>query len=313
MISRAAIVGTGTMGPGMAATLARAGIDIRCYDVSETVRSRFAGEVATASGVLGRIHGGPPESPGTVTVHGDLADAVQGAELVIESVPENAETKAAVFADLEAHAPAPAILATNTSGIPVTSIQQTLKDPSRVIGMHWSNPPHIIPVIEVIAGAQTAAATAERLRSLITELGLIPVRVRKDVPGFVENRVLYAIMRECLALVDNGVVSAEDLDTCVQWGIGFKLSVIPPLQLLDVAGLDIYNAVASYLNRDLDGRADVSETITERVEARNLGMKTGSGMYEYTPERAQELRIARASKLIAVRRAIWGAGSTEET
>lgn len=312
MISKAAIVGTGTMGPGMAATLARAGIDVGCYDVSETVRSRFPAEVATASGVLDRIHGGLPESHGAVTVHGGLAEAVQGAQLVIESVPENIEIKAAVFADIEAHAPPAAILATNSSGIPITAIQQPLQDPARVVGMHWSNPPHIIPVIEVIAGQQTAAETAEQLRSLITELGLIPVRVRKDVPGFVENRVLYAIMRECLSLVDNGVVAAEDLDTCVQWGIGFKLSVIPPLQLLDVAGLDIYNAVASYLNRDLDGRADVSETITERVGAGNLGMKTGSGMYEYTPERAQELRMARASKLIAVRQAIGGVGSAKE-
>jgi 5-formyl-3-hydroxy-2-methylpyridine 4-carboxylic acid 5-dehydrogenase len=276
--------------------------------VSETVRSRFPREVATASGVLDRIHGGPPESPGTVTVHGDLAETVQEADLVIESVPENAEIKAAVFADLEAHAPAAAILATNTSGIPITTIQHPLKDPSRVIGMHWSNPPHIIPVIELIGGQQTAPETAEQLRCLITELGLIPVRVRKDVPGFVENRVLYAIMRECLSLVDNGVVSAEDLDTCVQWGIGFKLSVIPPLQLLDVAGLDIYNAVASYLNRDLDGRADVSQTISERVNAGKLGMKTGTGMYEYTPEQVQELRMTRAGKLIAVRKAIGSGG-----
>jgi 5-formyl-3-hydroxy-2-methylpyridine 4-carboxylic acid 5-dehydrogenase len=312
MITRAAIVGTGTMGAGMAATLARAAIDVRCYDVSETVRSRFPGEVATATGVLDRIHGGPPESPGTVTVHGDLAETVHGAELVIESVPENAEIKAAVFADLEAHAPAAAILATNTSGIPITTIQQPLKDPSRVIGMHWSNPPHIIPVIEVIAGNQTAAETVESLRSLIAHLGLTSVRVLKDVPGFVENRVLYAIMRECLSLVDNGVVSAEELDTCVQWGIGFKLAVIPPLQLLDVAGLDIYNAVASYLNRDLDGRADVSETITERVKAGHLGMKTGSGMYDYTPEQAQALRMTRAGKLIAVRQAIGRVGDAKE-
>jgi 5-formyl-3-hydroxy-2-methylpyridine 4-carboxylic acid 5-dehydrogenase len=309
VISKAAIVGTGTMGPGMAATLARGGIDVRCYDVSEPVRSRFPGEVATANGVLDRIHGGPPASPGAVTVHADLAETVQGAELVIESVPENADIKAAVFAELEAHAPAAAILATNTSGLPITTIQQGLTNPARVVGMHWSNPPHIIPVIEVIAGEHTAAMTVESLRSLIAELGLTSVRVLKDVPGFVENRVLYAIMRECLSLVDNGVVSAEELDTCVQWGIGFKLSVIPPLQLLDVAGLDIYNAVASYLNRDLDGRADVSETITERVTAGNLGMKTGSGMFEYTPEQAQQLRVSRAGKLIAVRQAIGGTGT----
>jgi 3-hydroxybutyryl-CoA dehydrogenase/5-formyl-3-hydroxy-2-methylpyridine 4-carboxylate dehydrogenase len=292
----------------MAATLARAGIDVRCYDVSDTARDRVPQEVATASGVLDRIHGGPAPTSGAVTVHGSLAEAVQDAELVLESVPEHPGLKAAVFADLEAHASAEAILASNTSGIPVTNIQQPLKNPARIIGMHWSNPPHLIPVIEVIAGDQTSAETVAAVRSLIAELGLLSVRVLKDVPGFVENRVLYAIMRECLSLVDNGVVSAEELDTCVRWGIGFKLSVIPPLQLLDVAGLDIYNAVASYLNRDLDNRADVSDTITERVAAGNLGMKTGSGMFEYTAEQAQELRVSRARKLVAVRQALGGVG-----
>jgi len=306
MTKRAAIIGLGTMGPGMAATLARAGIDVRCYDVSDAAAERVPQEVATASGVLDRINGGPAQAPGAVTVHGSLPEAVQDAELVIEAVPESANLKAAVFAELEAHAPAGAILATNTSGIPITTIQRPLRDPARVAGLHWSNPPHVIPVVEVIAGEQTSAETVESLRSLVAGLGLIPVRVLRDVPGFVENRVLYAIMRECLSLVDSGVVSAEDLDTCVQWGIGYKLSVIPPLQLLDVAGLDIYNAVASYLNRDLDGRPDVSETITERVKSGNLGMKTGSGLFTYTPEQAAELRASRARKLVAVRQAING-------
>jgi 5-formyl-3-hydroxy-2-methylpyridine 4-carboxylic acid 5-dehydrogenase len=130
------------------------------------------------------------------------------------------------------------------------------------------------------------------------------VRVQRDVPGFVENRVLYAIMRECLALVDDGVISAEELDTCVKWGIGFKLAVIPPLQLLDVAGLDIYNAVGSYLNQDLNARRDVSETITSRVQRGELGMKTGSGLFSYTPEQAQSLRQERAARLVAVRKAL---------
>lgn len=165
----------------------------------------------------------------------------------------------------------------------------------------------MIPVIEIIAGANTAPAVVEKLRSTVLALGLVPVRVLKDVPGFIENRVLYAIMRECLALVDDEVVAAEELDTCVQWGIGFKLSVIPPLQLLDVAGLDIYNAVASYLNRDLNARSDVSETITSRIGRGELGMKSGSGLFSYTPERAQALRMERARKLIAVRKAIESA------
>jgi 3-hydroxybutyryl-CoA dehydrogenase/5-formyl-3-hydroxy-2-methylpyridine 4-carboxylate dehydrogenase len=254
--------------------------------------------------VLDRIGGPEGAERGTVTVHDDLGSAVVDSDLVIEAVPENAEIKAKVFADLDRLAPASAILASNTSGIPITKLAESVADPTRVVGMHWSNPPHVIPVIEVIAGARTSPDVVERLRATISELGLVPVRVQRDVPGFVENRVLYAIMRECLALVDDGVISAEELDTCVKWGIGFKLAVIPPLQLLDVAGLDIYSAVGGYLNQDLNARRDVSETITSRVQRGELGMKTGSGLFSYTPDQAQRLRQERAARLVAVRKAL---------
>jgi 5-formyl-3-hydroxy-2-methylpyridine 4-carboxylic acid 5-dehydrogenase len=303
-MKRVAIIGTGTMGPGMAATLARGGLDVRCFDTVPAARDKTPGEVETALAVLDRIGGPEGAERGTVTVHDDLADAVAGCDLVIEAVPENAEIKAKVFADLDRLAPAHAILASNTSGIPITKLAESVTDPSRVVGMHWSNPPHVIPVIEVIAGARTSPDVVEQLRTTISDLGLVPVRVQRDVPGFVENRVLYAIMRECLALVDDGVISAEELDTCVKWGIGFKLAVIPPLQLLDVAGLDIYNAVGSYLNQDLNSRRDVSETITSRVQRGELGMKTGQGLFGYTPEQAQSLRQERAARLVAVRKAL---------
>ena len=299
-----AIIGTGTMGPGMAATLARGGMDVACYDSSDAARDKTSGEVTTALAVLERIGGPAAATPGVVSMQANLAAAVADADLVIEAVPENAEVKASVFSQLDQLSKPDAILASNTSGIPITKIQQSVSDPSRVVGMHWSNPPHVIPVIEVIAGEQTAPEVVERLRQLVADLGLMPVRVLRDVPGFVENRVLYAIMRECLSLVDKGIISPEELDTCVQWGIGFKLAVIPPLQLLDVAGLDIYKAVASYLNADLDGRSDVSDAVTSRVERGDLGMKTGKGLFDYTPERAAELRQERAAKLVAVRRAI---------
>jgi len=299
-----AIIGTGTMGPGMAATLARGGMDVACYDTSEAAREKVPGEVATALAVLERIGGRAASSAGAVSVRADLADAVADADLVIEAVPEDPQTKSVVFRELDRLSKPDAILASNTSGIPITTLQEPVRDPRRVVGMHWSNPPHVIPVIEVIAGEKTSPEVVERLSRLVGDLGLMPVRVLRDVPGFVENRVLYAIMRECLSLVDKGVISAEELDTCVQWGIGFKLAVIPPMQLLDVAGLDIYNAVASYLNGDLDGRSDVSRTITSRVDRGDLGMKTGKGLFDYTPERAAELRKERAGKLVAVRRAI---------
>jgi 3-hydroxybutyryl-CoA dehydrogenase/5-formyl-3-hydroxy-2-methylpyridine 4-carboxylate dehydrogenase len=303
---KAAVIGLGTMGPGMAATLARGGIDVRCQDVSAEQLQRAANDLETALQVLERIGGPAAERRGTVGFDADLAAAVRDADLVIEAVPERLALKQQVFAELDRVAPARAILASNTSGIPITKLQEAVARKDRVVGMHWSNPPHVIPVIEVIAGNHTSAATVDATRQIVTGLGLLPVVVRKDVPGFVQNRVLYAIMRECVSLVEKGVISPDELDTCVKWGIGFKLAVIGPMELLDVAGLDIYEAVAGYLNADLDNAAGVPSFITTRTRERQLGMKTGRGIYEYTPERIQALRAARAAKLVATRKTLEG-------
>ena len=303
---KAAVVGLGTMGPGMAATLARGGMDVRCHDVSAEQLAKAQAEVETAFQVLDRISGPAAAKRGEVSFEADLGRAVGDAEFVLESVPERLDVKSRVFAELDRLAPPATILASNTSGIPITKLQEAVTRKGRVVGMHWSNPPQVIPVIEVIAGKATSAATVEATRNIVSGLGLLPVVVKQDVPGFVENRVLYAIMRECVSLVEKGVISAEELDTCVKWGIGFKLAVIGPMELLDVAGLDIYEAVASYLNADLDSSAGVSPYVTNRTRERRLGMKTGRGIYDYTPERIRELRGARAAKLVAVRKTLEG-------
>ena len=137
--------------------------------------------------------------------------------------------------------------------------------------MHWSNPPHLIPVIEVIRGEQTSEETAQRTVELVEKIGMVPAIVDRDVAGFVENRILYAIMREALHLLDEGVASAEAIDTITKWGIGYKLAVIGPLELLDMAGLDIYTSVASYLNASLNASPEVSKTVTDKVAAGQAG------------------------------------------
>ena len=306
-MKNATVVGAGTMGPGIAATLAYGGMDVVVTDVSADALAQSKDSVEAAFAVLERI-GAATATRGAVRHEDDLEKALAGAELVVESVPERADVKAQVFAELDRLAPEGAILASNTSGIPISKLQESTARPESVVGMHWSNPPFVIPVIEVIAGKQTASQVVDDLRALIVGLGLLPVTVKKDVPGFVENRVLYAIMRECLDLADAGVIEPEDLDACVKWSIGFKLAVIGPLELLDVAGLDIYQAVASYLNADLSNRTDVSAAITERTARNELGMKTGKGIYDYTPESIQELRAQRAGKLVAVRKTLEGRG-----
>ncbi len=301
-VKRAAIIGTGTMGPGMGAVLARAGIDTALYDISSEALERAKAGAELASGVLDRLDAAKADEGG-LRFEADLDAALDGAEFVIEAVPEKLELKQELFPQFEAGAADGAILASNTSGIPITKIASVCSQPQRVVGMHWSNPPHLIPMIEVIPGEQTSRETVDATAALVRRIGYHPVE-EKEVPGFVENRILYAILRECLDLVDRGIIDPEGLDLNVRWGIGYKLAVIGPMELLDMAGLDIYDAVGSYLNQDLSTSGEVSSTIRGLIDKGRLGMKTGGGIYDYTPEQVDQLRAARAGKLVAVRKAL---------
>jgi 3-hydroxybutyryl-CoA dehydrogenase/5-formyl-3-hydroxy-2-methylpyridine 4-carboxylate dehydrogenase len=284
------LIGVGTMGPGIAATLSRGGLQVTCFDVNADQLRKAEGELR----VLGI----------KAAFESDLARAVAGADLVVEAIPEQLELKKQLFGELEKHVSPTTILASNTSGIPITRLQQAVEHRGRVIGMHWSNPPHIIPMVEVIAGAHTEASVVQNAKKLLEKCGLIPVVVEKDVPGFVHNRLLYAILREAVSLVEKGVVSPAELDKCFKWGLGLKLAVIGPMELLDVAGLDIYEAVAGYLNADLENRTSVAPYIARLTREKHLGMKTGKGIFDYTPERTRELRAERGAKLLAVRKAM---------
>jgi 3-hydroxybutyryl-CoA dehydrogenase/5-formyl-3-hydroxy-2-methylpyridine 4-carboxylate dehydrogenase len=303
-----AVIGAGTMGPGMAAICASHGCQVRLHDTRPEALERARATVKTIYTVLSeegsltaeQVEQGHSQLEYTL----DLAHALAGAEFVIESVPEQAEIKQAVFRALEDHVSDTTILASNTSGIPIGRLAEVCRHPERVVGMHWSNPPHIIPVIEVVCAAQTAPETVAATHALAERLGMLPVTVQRDVPGFVENRILYAIMREALHLLDTGVASAEAIDAIVKWGVGFKLSVIPPLELLDVAGLDIYDSVARYLNADLNGSAAVSPTIGERVARGELGIKTGKGLFEYQPQELPGLVRRRMRLLLDVKKAL---------
>ncbi len=303
-VRRAAVIGTGTMGPGMGAVLERAGIEIALHDVSEEALERARKGVELARGVLERLGGERTEGGGEVRFETDLAGALEDVDFVLEAVPEQLELKQQVFAAFERQVADDAILSSNTSGIPITRIAEKLAHPERVVGMHWSNPPHLIPMIEVIPGERTSEETIAAANALIERIGYYPSRLRKEVPGFVENRVLYAIMRECLALVDEGVIEPEELDLNVKWGIGYKLAVIPPMQLLDVAGLDIYESVANYLNPELSTESRISETITRLTEEGKLGLKTGGGLFSYSQEELAELPKQRAAALVAVRKTL---------
>jgi 5-formyl-3-hydroxy-2-methylpyridine 4-carboxylate dehydrogenase len=307
-IRKVAVVGAGTMGPGMAATFARNGFDTALYDVKPEQLDKAKGAVDFVYTILtgGGFMTSDDADAGRarITFTTDLTEALNGADFVVETVPERKDLKQQVFQEIEALVGDAVILATNTSGIPITDIASVTRVPGRVVGMHWSNPPHLIPVIEVIRGQETTDETAQATVEVVEKIGMVPAIVDRDVAGFVENRILYAIMREALHLLDEGVASAEAIDTITKWGIGYKLAVIGPLELLDMAGLDIYTSVANYLNKDLNASPGVSQTVTDKVAAGKLGIKTQGGLFDYTPEKIQQLQQQRGRKLVATRKAL---------
>lgn len=307
MIRHVGLIGLGTMGPGIAARLARGGLSVTAFDTAPEAIDRARGLIDLATGVMDQLGIAQPEGgTGDIAFVSSLAEAVRGADLIIENVPENREIKIETYRAIEPLIDSSTIIATDTSGIPITTLQAELENPARFVGMHWSNPPHIIPMIEVIGGEATAPETVGTIREFIRSLDLLPVVVKKDVPGFVENRVLYALLRETVDLVERGVIEPEDIDTCVSWGIGYKLAVVGPMALLDMAGLDIYRSVSSFLNSDLASRGDVAPMVEDKIGSGKLGIKSGEGIYAYPDGRGLELQKERAKKFVAVRRILEG-------
>ncbi len=311
-IKKVVIVGSGTMGPGIAATFARNGYTTTLSDID-------AGQIEKARGTLDFVfaslqgggfvtESGVDEARARLTLAHDADAAIAGADFIVENVSERLEVKRSVLQQLCALARADAIVASDTSGIPISALQAGMQNPGRIVGMHWSNPPHLIPVIEVIKGNETDASTVAATVAVVESMAMVAGIVDRDVPGFVENRILYAIMREALHLLDEGVASAEAIDAIVKWGIGYKLGVIGPLALLDVAGLDIYTAVASYLNKDLCNDTGVSATISRKVAEGKLGLKTQGGLFDYSVEEMQRLARERGRLLMASKKALQSGG-----
>jgi 3-hydroxybutyryl-CoA dehydrogenase len=265
---RIAVVGAGLMGSGIARTLMAAGRAVVLFDA---VPETLAAAMANLSAIT---------HPGTVTAATELPAAVADAFLVIEAVVENLEVKQALFERLDRLAPH-AILATNTSVLPVTAIAAHVRNPQRVVGTHWWNPPDLIPVVEVVRGADTSPQTMARTESLLREIGKIPVRIERDIPGFVGNRLQHALWREAIALVADGVCDAETVDLVVRNTIGLRLATMGPLQNADFVGLDLTLAIHEAVLPSLNREPHPSALLRTLVADGRLGAKTGQGFFAW--------------------------------
>ena len=303
-IRRVAVIGAGTMGPDVAAIFARHRFDVRLMDVEVVALERARGAVDAVyetlidGGLMTKADADAGRDYLTFTL--DREEALRDVDYVVEAIPEKLELKKALFREMEEEVREDTILASNSSGIPVTKIAESVRHPGRVIGTHWLNQPHVIPVIEVVKGDQTDAATVQATRQLLERLEMIPVLIQGNVPGFIHNRILFVIYREVLHLLGAGLVSAEDIDNVTKWAIGPKLTAVGPLEMLDVAGLDVYQNIANYLNPDLDDSDEVNSVIHEKVGRGELGIKTGRGMYNYESSELPELMQGRRQMMLEV-------------
>jgi 3-hydroxybutyryl-CoA dehydrogenase len=283
---RVAVLGGGLMGHGIAQVFVAGGHDVRVHDPDAGVLASVPDRVAANLTALGRSPG-PAERIGLCDT---VADAVADAEWVFEAAPERIEVKRAVFAELESCAPADAVLATNTSVIPVGRIAAGLSSAGRVVGTHWWNPPYLVPLVEVVEAERTEPDVVARTIALLTSVGKEAVHVRRDIPGFVGNRLQHALWREAFALVADGVCDADTVDRVVKASFGRRLAVMGPIETADYVGLDLTLDIHEQIIGDLDRTPGPSPHLRELVEQGHLGMKTGQGFRRWSPGSPAETR-----------------------
>jgi 3-hydroxybutyryl-CoA dehydrogenase len=268
------------MGADVAVVLARAQARVT---VVETDAARHAGILERARENLAER--GLAQHIAKVGVAASLQGvAWQDVGLVIECIPESLSLKQALFAELAALAPADALLASNSSSFPISRIAEGLERRERMLGLHFFMPAHLIPLVEVVLGPDSDSARGEALVAFMRRCGMVPVLVRKDVPGFLGNRLQHALTREAFALIQEGVASAEDVDAAVRFGFGFRFLAAGPVMQRDHAGLDVHCAATATTYPSLSKADGPFPILTERVAAGKLGMKTGEGFYRWTPE-----------------------------
>ena len=290
-------LGTGTMGFGTALTFAMAGYNVRMFGRSEASIERGFASIKAAldtycrhqlikeseiPSILERIKG--------VTT---LEEAAVNADFVIESVAELLSVKQEVFAKMETLCATDTVFATNTSGLSPTAIAEVLERKERFVVAHFWNPPHLLPLVEVVPGRHTAPETVDLTWQLMEKIGKKPVALKREALGFIGNRLQLALLREALYIVESGIATQEAVDTTVRYSLGRRLGVTGPLETADLGGLDIFRNISSYLMRDLCNSPEISPLLQAAVDKGNLGAKTGSGLYNWTADSLAKIKQTR--------------------
>ena len=301
-IQTVTIVGGGLMGCGIAQVFAA------CPDFTVCIQDTFVSEADMTARIRGNLdmlvgRGVLPAKDAEAMlarIHptASLAEAVVAADLVVECIPENMALKQALFAQLETLCPPHTRFATNTSVMSITEIGATMKDRSRLVGTHFWNPPYLIPLVEVVRSSYTADEVVEDVMWALECAGKHPIRVNKDVPGFVANRLQHALWREAISIVEHGIADAQTVDEAVRLSFGLRLPVLAPLENADMVGNDLALSIHTYLLPFLENGSEPSPLLAQHVAEGKLGFKSGEGFFRWTPEGMEQSRRKLTDHLI---------------
>jgi 3-hydroxybutyryl-CoA dehydrogenase len=284
--ARIAVIGAGLMGHGIAQVFALAGHDVTIYDSFAAILDSAKARILTNLKDLGDDQ----KAIERVTPVGNLAQAVREADYVVEAVLEDLALKKKLFAEIENYVRSDTILASNTSVIPITRIMEGLKRRDRALGTHWWNPPYLVPLVEVIETQWTSPQAIDFTMKLHAAAGKKPAHVKKDVPGFIGNRLQHALWREAVALVESGICDAETVDNVIKSAFGRRLAMLGPLENANMVGTDLTLAIHKTVLPDIDSRPRPSPYLEKLVKDQKLGFKSGEGFRKWSPEQQAALR-----------------------
>lgn len=293
-LERIAVIGAGMMGAGIAQVFAARGHDVMLQDAFEEPLGRAPETIRSNLTFLAEHDVYPAEeieaAVARVTTTRDLVAAARGAGFVVECVFEDLQLKQQVFEDLDEACPPQTVLATNTSVMSIGEIGSRTCHKQRVIGTHFWNPPYLVPLVEVVRTPDTAPDVVEKTIGLLRSVGKHPIDVKKDVPGFVANRLQHALWREAFSIIEHGIADAETVDESIRYGFGLRLPVLGPIETAEMGGLDLALSIHQYIFPFLDASTEPSSVLREKVEKGELGFKTGRGFRDWSPEEAQASR-----------------------
>lgn len=301
-IKKIAVIGAGMMGHGIAQIFATCHYDVTLVDVHQELLCKAIENIRTnltrlAQKGIGKVEQIEP-SIERIKITTDLKEATSNAQFVIEAVLENLELKQKLFMDLDSLCSSDTILATNTSVISITEIANHARIKERILGTHFWNPPYLIPLVEVIRGSKTPPEVMDVTCELLRRVGKHPVRVKKDVPGFIGNRLQHALWREAISIVENGIADPASVDDVIKKGFGIRLAALGPLENADMVGLDLTLAIHDYILKHIEASPDPSPLLKEKVKKGELGFKTKKGFYDWTPEEVEKSKENLSNYLI---------------